>query len=457
MAKDVFVGTANAQTVYDVLEYMRPQSPQFRSRRTDSGYPNAIKSPIYPGGVNAGAGGLYEYSNIFYTKKTSEDTKFEKFSYDPNYIYILRDADWNDGGSAANGADYNVPFPVSSVPNAAGPLSDGSSRARIPVQPGDIAKGVWAHRFMTVGQFVNVGYADNNVPSYIRAFKREQDPANANYKKWNYVPGEDFEASAIVKLHSAGTIDFGGDIGSRQYIAMSRSFDFTHNGCPIPNSGCPKAEERYYYALGIGYIRFELYDRYGNLSSNVTWNRSSSDLGTIRDVEPSSGSNEGAIDPAFSTVTIKMAHQLTSKRIQLFFATQQENFFSEDKSVILTANNGGGWIEYTFNFSGNAKWKGNITGLRFDATDTPGGVTSYPSCGCFGWAYMRIGRETGNSGRYSAQYNVSFSGDTQNFNIYNLSSYSWVQPSPSEWAWTLAPTANDPWMYRTGLFINGGR
>ena len=70
----------------------------------------------------------------------------------------------------------------------------------------------------------------------------------------------------------------------------------------------------------------------------------------------------------------------------IYFRTQAENYYSEGKKVVFRAANcalygNAPFYGYTILMSGNAKWTGTITGLRFDPTGSGQGSTNRDSIG----------------------------------------------------------------------------
>lgn len=460
---------------YDILSFMAPPSGSLIPTRGLSdcypaGFscgPPRLKSPIWLGGTNGG--GIYQGSNIFYMLKDDAPpgsggyTTFEKYGYDDTYIWISRDGHWGSGASlsrshpvpkanpralnvAPNGNDYNVSFPqYFSVADVSGQCPG----CRFDVNAGTVSTGYWAKRYMNLYDFVDIGYQYHNIPNWIYPFNRDRTTGT-----WQPADGS-YVAPVTVELYDHNTTDFGGVVGPREYIVLRRFVDATHSGCD-PTNGCPYSDERYWYAKGIGLVRFELYE-YQNPNPNpkVTWANAAADFGPVWDVGTIYTSPPTAsIDPANDHVYVNLASQMASKHVQVFFSTNQENWYSADKSASLSGTNDGSWYGYDFNFSGNPKWKGTITGIRLDPTDGTGGATWYSSCGCLGWQRIRIGTETKSA--YSAIYDIGSNGDTQGFSTYNLNAFSWVLDA-GKWKWIMAPFAGDPQIYRNGISVASGR
>jgi len=75
-------------------------------------------------------------------------------------------------------------------------------------------------------------------------------------------------------------------------------------------------------------------------------------------------------------VKIRMKNGTSSTTGQLFFETDAEQGFTEDKSVLasITANDPL-WTEYTFDFSEHEKWNGTLKRLRFDPSASTGEIS----------------------------------------------------------------------------------
>ncbi len=393
-------------------------------------------------------------------------TTFEKYGYDDTYIYIMRDADWGGPGAsygmflyltqagrlrsqdAANGNDYVGTFAqTTSVADVSG-LCRGCF---FTVPAGTVSTGYWAKRYMNLYDYVDAGFQNHNIPNWITAFNRNRDDGT-----WRRVQSLDFPWPEIVQLYDHGYANFGGAVGYREYIVMRRFVDATHDNPPCYPPDCPYLDERYWYAKDIGLVRFELFD-YGdpvNPNPQVTWANVADDFGPVWDVSTYYTSPPTPpIDPAYDHVYVNFASQMSSKHAQIFFMTDQEPWFSEDKSASLDINNDGSWQTYDFNFSGNKKWRGTIIGIRFDPTDGPGRAGWYNSCGCLGWQRIRIGTETKSS--YSAVWDISGNGDTEGFSLYNMGSWGWI--FDNRWKWIMQPSTSDPKIYRTNINIGSGR
>ena len=79
--------------------------------------------------------------------------------------------------------------------------------------------------------------------------------------------------------------------------------------------------------------------------------------------------------PAVSchNIEIRTANQNADTSGKIYFKTDAENFFSEDKTVTFTNTNGGGWFVHSVDMTANAKWTGKITGIRIDPIVTGSG------------------------------------------------------------------------------------
>jgi surface antigen len=81
---------------------------------------------------------------------------------------------------------------------------------------------------------------------------------------------------------------------------------------------------------------------------------------------------------AYGSVEIDMAIGIpvTNPTIQVYFATDKEPFFSEDKSFTIRAEADGQLMTHKANFAANPSWHGHLTRLRVDPAGpgTTGGV-----------------------------------------------------------------------------------
>ena len=73
----------------------------------------------------------------------------------------------------------------------------------------------------------------------------------------------------------------------------------------------------------------------------------------------------------------------------IYFETAESPGFSEDKKVDYTVITGPEWHEYTIQMSGNAFWKGVVTGLRIDPADY-GNPSEDDENDAFGFDYIRV-------------------------------------------------------------------
>ena len=76
---------------------------------------------------------------------------------------------------------------------------------------------------------------------------------------------------------------------------------------------------------------------------------------------------------SYHNIEIRTANQNTDTSGKIYFKTDAENFYSEDKTVTFTNTNGGGWFVHSIDMTGNAKWTGKITGIRIDPIVTGSG------------------------------------------------------------------------------------
>lgn len=87
-----------------------------------------------------------------------------------------------------------------------------------------------------------------------------------------------------------------------------------------------------------------------------------------------------------SRVTIRAANTGPSAWLKVYFKTQEDDTWSEDKNAGATFSGGGGWVTLTIDMATNPKWRGTITGLRIDPFD---------SNDSFGMDDVCVGDETG--------------------------------------------------------------
>jgi len=479
---------------YDILCYMNPPNGSDKPNRNCTSataspgacYPVTIKEPVQVGNGSNG-GGNYQKTNTFYYLKDrpgSNGTSFEKFGYDDSRIWIMRDADWNDGETnpnPANGNEYVGKFPTNPNNTTVGncntadggwclPDASGAVENFYKVQAGTPSSGLWASRYMSPGEFVNESdglgniYPNNNIPTYVKAFLRDRTGSNS----WKYVPEKDFPSSGRVRLVSVGNMNFGGIIGTRNYIVIGRGHVFNCSNCP------PSKEERDWYAEGIGLVKFELWSLNSNYSDNgipdsyVQWSEapgSNYNVSGPTDVSFGSGVNGGAIDSEFDHVYVEVASQLDSTKAKVYFTTTDNPQYKDDQgqykidqsATVFLNNSIGARTVYDFNFSGNPKWDANkLTGIRFSPSEGTSGATWYPdSCGCINLYSIRIGRETGpaddSAGAPNQKYLVQFIFNQQNgangFSTNDIGANFF--PAPPDSGWVMAPTGNNPYVDRT--------
>ncbi len=77
--------------------------------------------------------------------------------------------------------------------------------------------------------------------------------------------------------------------------------------------------------------------------------------------------------PVYDRVIVNAANDVHSPAAaslsQVFFITEDDPVWDEKKSLQVNLPNTGGNLDLTFDFSGNACWKGTVTGIRFDPFD----------------------------------------------------------------------------------------
>ncbi len=73
----------------------------------------------------------------------------------------------------------------------------------------------------------------------------------------------------------------------------------------------------------------------------------------------------------FDGIRLGIAAQTSSNKVQIFFSTDTETFFSEDKSKTIYVTNDGGWYSYEVELGDNPKWTGIIRKLRIDPPNGP--------------------------------------------------------------------------------------
>lgn len=78
----------------------------------------------------------------------------------------------------------------------------------------------------------------------------------------------------------------------------------------------------------------------------------------------------------FKKVKIKYKNGSSSGTAQLFFITNADQTYGESKSVTISTNgNDPVWTEYTFDFTNNGYWTGNLKQLRFDPVAGTGDIS----------------------------------------------------------------------------------
>jgi hypothetical protein len=123
------------------------------------------------------------------------------------------------------------------------------------------------------------------------------------------------------------------------------------------------------------------------------WNASASSVNSgILFIDPSgvdpyvTGPNISAQASVYKYVQVRFANNGLDDTAAVYFRTQAENYYSEDKKVVFRAANcalcgNAPFYGYTILMSGNMKWTGTITGLRFDPTGSGQGGTNRDSIG----------------------------------------------------------------------------
>jgi hypothetical protein len=98
------------------------------------------------------------------------------------------------------------------------------------------------------------------------------------------------------------------------------------------------------------------------------------------------GPNISAQASVYKYVQVRFANNGLDDTAAVYFRTQAENFYSEDKKVVFRATNcalcgNAPFNGYTILMTGNSKWTGTITGLRFDPTGSGQAGTNRDSIG----------------------------------------------------------------------------
>ncbi|HJH29448.1 MAG TPA: hypothetical protein C5S51_07125 [Methanosarcinaceae archaeon] len=96
-----------------------------------------------------------------------------------------------------------------------------------------------------------------------------------------------------------------------------------------------------------------------------------------------------------TNLEIKMSSNCPDGTGAIYFETVDSPGFSEDKKVDFAVITGTEWHEYSIPMSGNAFWKGVVTGLRIDPANY-GNPTENDSGDAFGFDYIRLNSELNN-------------------------------------------------------------
>jgi nitrogen fixation protein FixH len=96
--------------------------------------------------------------------------------------------------------------------------------------------------------------------------------------------------------------------------------------------------------------------------------------------------NISASASTYQYFVVQMASNGLDSTGAVYFKTQAENFYSEDKKVLFTVSNcslcgNAGFVRYAVFMAGNSKWTGTITGLRLDPTGKGQSGTNTDSIG----------------------------------------------------------------------------
>ncbi|HEU4871460.1 MAG TPA: hypothetical protein VFT44_00075, partial [Pyrinomonadaceae bacterium] len=96
--------------------------------------------------------------------------------------------------------------------------------------------------------------------------------------------------------------------------------------------------------------------------------------------------NISASASTYRHFVVRMASNGLDSTGAVYFKTQAENFYSEDKKVLFTVSNcalcgNAGFVRYAVFMGGHAKWTGTITGLRLDPTGSGQAATNKDSIG----------------------------------------------------------------------------
>jgi hypothetical protein len=131
----------------------------------------------------------------------------------------------------------------------------------------------------------------------------------------------------------------------------------------------------------------------GNSQGWVANNMSGTSINSgIYFLDPS-GSDPFVVSPnlsssasTYSYFIVRMASNGLDSTGAVYFKTQSENFYSEDKKVVFAVSNcslcgNAGFVRYAVFMGGHSKWTGTITGLRLDPTGNGQGGTNSDSIG----------------------------------------------------------------------------
>ena len=88
-------------------------------------------------------------------------------------------------------------------------------------------------------------------------------------------------------------------------------------------------------------------------------------------------------------IKIKMSSNCNDNTGAIYFSTTESPGFDEDKKVGFSVSQGSEWHEYDILISENSNWKGTITALRIDPTDS-GSESSESHDDTFGFDYIRL-------------------------------------------------------------------
>ena len=99
-----------------------------------------------------------------------------------------------------------------------------------------------------------------------------------------------------------------------------------------------------------------------------------------------SGPSISASAAAYKYVQLVMASNALDGNGMIYFKTQAENFYSEDKKVTFSVNycrlcNNAPFYPYTIFMGGNSKWAGTITGIRLDPASNGSSIATVDTIG----------------------------------------------------------------------------